>query len=186
MSFILRFNLFYLLHCCEQCATSIYIYIIFETNSLHLTICSVYRYVCVACLLACLLACWSGMLVYSIVWTTWTRKYWAGALQRLAVVVLQPHPVLHVYESIQVGIETTGCELLDVCFALLCIDACMYVSVSVSLSLCLFLTHSTCLFPTCCVRVVCVVQTWTRGIWRGCMRISLKLPCRRTSCSWSL
>jgi hypothetical protein len=55
-----------------------------------------------------------GMLVYSIVWTTWTRKYWVGALQRLAVVVLQLHPVVHVIESIQVGIETTGCELDNV------------------------------------------------------------------------
>jgi hypothetical protein len=44
------------------------------------------------------------------VWTTWTRKYWLGALQRLMIVVLQLHPVLHVYESIRVGIETTGCE----------------------------------------------------------------------------
>ena len=54
----------------------------------------------------------TGMLVYSIVWTTWRRKYWLGALQRLAVVLLQMHPVVHVYESIQVGIETTGCEFI--------------------------------------------------------------------------
>lgn len=58
----------------------------------------------------CLSIYLAGMLVYSIVWTTWTRKYWLGALQRLGVVLLQLHPFVHVYESLQVGIETTGCE----------------------------------------------------------------------------
>ena len=74
--------------------------------SLSLRVClspSVYVCVCVSIYLA-------GMLVYSIVWTTWTRKYWLGALQRLGVVLLQLHPFVHVYESLQVGIETTGCE----------------------------------------------------------------------------
>ena len=86
-----------------------------------------------------------GMLVYSIVWTTWTRKYWVGALQRLAVVVLQLHPVVHVIESIQVGIETTGCKLDNVLLNLMIFNIDGIPDNSLSCSVCSGICMSWCI-----------------------------------------
>jgi hypothetical protein len=49
------------------------------------------------------------MTLISIVRTTWMRDT-MRALEQMLVVLLQLHPILHVYESVMMGIETTACK----------------------------------------------------------------------------
>jgi len=53
------------------------------------------------------------MTLCSIIWTTWSRDA-VRAIQQMLIVLIQLHPVLHVYESLLMGIETTA--LLDTKF----------------------------------------------------------------------